>query len=80
MEAAAFDEMFRLEREHWWFVGKRLLVDALMPGLDGARPRVLDFGCGTGGLLAHLARALEVARFGIRRLTYTTPWPCFPRS
>ena len=30
METAAIEEMFRLEDHHWWFVGKRLLLDALL--------------------------------------------------
>jgi SAM-dependent methyltransferase len=62
MDDAAIDEMAAFEDHHWWFVGKRLLVSSLLedrlarPGL-----RVLDVGCGTGGVLAHLsARAATV--------------------
>jgi len=55
VEAAEIEEMHRLEDGHWWFVGKRLLVAALLEGvLDRPGLRLLDVGCGTGGVLAHL--------------------------
>jgi SAM-dependent methyltransferase len=55
MESHAYEEMYRLEDHHWWFVGKRLLVTALLAdALAAPRPRILDAGCGTGGMLAHL--------------------------
>ena len=48
------DEEFRLldriEEDHWWFVGKRLILRAVLEeSLD--EHRVLDLGCGTGGIL-----------------------------
>jgi SAM-dependent methyltransferase len=55
MDDAEIDEMAGLEDHHWWFVGKRLLVASLL-GERLARPdlRVLDVGCGTGGILASM--------------------------
>ena len=56
MDDAAIDEMAGFEDHHWWFVGKRLLVSSLLgerlhrPGL-----RILDVGCGTGGVLSALS-------------------------
>ena len=48
------DQEFRLldqiEADHWWFVGKRLILRAVLEaGVRG--DRLLDLGCGTGGVL-----------------------------
>jgi len=43
--------MYVVEKDHWWFVGKRLAAAALLEGvepLDGPR---LDLGAGTGAML-----------------------------
>jgi SAM-dependent methyltransferase len=46
-----YEKMFAVEDRHWWFAGKRKLVGVL---LDRARlpkdAKILDVGCGTGGM------------------------------
>jgi SAM-dependent methyltransferase len=38
-----------LERQHWWFRGRRRILARLLEGLRlPARARILDVGCGTG--------------------------------
>jgi SAM-dependent methyltransferase len=47
--------MHRLEREYWWFRGKREAIAALLHRAGAGPPapgeRVLDIGCGTGAVL-----------------------------
>lgn len=50
MNDAEFQLMERLEDAHWWFVGKRLLLRALL-GEREPHGRLLDLGCGLGGVL-----------------------------
>jgi SAM-dependent methyltransferase len=47
---AEFRLMEQIEDEHWWFVGKRLLLHALL-GDRIPRGRFLDLGCGLGAVL-----------------------------
>jgi SAM-dependent methyltransferase len=57
--------MHALELEHWWFRGRRgILLDLLRQAtVSQAKPRVLDFGCGTGGNTSFYASLGDV--FGI---------------
>jgi SAM-dependent methyltransferase len=47
--------MHRLERDHWWFRGKRAAIAALLERAGaaplGPRDIVVDVGCGTGAVL-----------------------------
>src|SRR5262249_20346775 len=53
-----FETLPQVEQEHFWFLHRReVILDTLrrhVPDLAG-RP-LLDLGCGSGGLLAYLAR------------------------
>lgn len=63
-----------LERDHWWFVGRRAVVAEVIerrigPGVVGP---VLDLGCGTGGMLPLLSRygpvtGIEPELFAVER-------------
>lgn len=50
MHPEEFKLLDEIEDDHWWFVGKRLLLTSLLRrhARDGA---LLDLGCGTGGVL-----------------------------
>jgi hypothetical protein len=58
MQPQAFEQFERLERDHWWFRGRRRVYLGLLErALDGARPAdALDLGTGVGGFLPGLAR------------------------
>lgn len=61
LEKKAYAVMFEKEDEHWWFVGRRRVLAALLDGIGlGNGCRILDVGCGTGGNLSFLSRYGEV--------------------
>jgi SAM-dependent methyltransferase len=47
-----------VEDWHWWYRGRRAILDSVMAplGLDPARALLLDIGCGTGGSAQVLSR------------------------
>lgn len=57
MEQDAFDLLARGERDHWWFRGRRLFIEAALASLSlPSGAALLDAGCGVGGNLALLAQ------------------------
>lgn len=51
MERATYEVEARVERDHWWFRGRRRILARLLDALDpplAPGARVLDVGCGTG--------------------------------
>lgn len=58
MRPDEYRTMFKVEDEHWWFVGRRKIVFTLIRDLFGLnwRGEILDIGCGTGANLDSLSR------------------------
>lgn len=55
------DSLHRLEDRHWWFRGRRAVIEALLDRAElPLRSRILDAGCGTGSNMAELAYLGEV--------------------
>lgn len=56
MEQNVYRQFAELEREHWWFRGRRYVyIGLLKQSLTTEQPgRVLDLGCGLGGFLPSL--------------------------
>jgi SAM-dependent methyltransferase len=62
LEEAANKQFVELERTHFWFVGRRRIFSGLLDlELASRGPlRILDVGCGAGGMLELLARYGQV--------------------
>ncbi|MHB8575980.1 MAG: class I SAM-dependent methyltransferase [Dehalococcoidia bacterium] len=54
MDPSLYEQHFRLEDHHWWFVARRRLVLQELARHGGNAGAILDVGCGTGGMLVHL--------------------------
>src|SRR5437868_7866331 len=63
MQQHTYAIMYRVEGEHWWFVGRRRILESfvqkicqdLKRDLHITRPHILDVGCGTGANLEMLS-------------------------
>jgi SAM-dependent methyltransferase len=62
MERVVYRHMADLDQRHWWYLGRRRVIEALIERL--ARPpadgRILEVGCGTGHNLSMLRKFAEV--------------------
>jgi SAM-dependent methyltransferase len=69
VDELAARQFMELERVHWWFEGRRrLFFDLLARVLRGQRDlKMLDVGCGAGGMLGELRRFGEPAGLEISR-------------
>lgn len=62
MQQHTYAIMDRVEDKHWWFVGRRAILESfletIVQGLKpkAQSPKILDIGCGTGANLEMLAR------------------------
>jgi SAM-dependent methyltransferase len=55
MDENEFRKMYEVEDTHWWFLAKRLFIQAVLPNPQG-RWKILDIGAGTGGTTLFLSR------------------------
>ncbi|HNL92918.1 MAG TPA: hypothetical protein PKH01_08465, partial [Pseudomonadales bacterium] len=57
MEAVEYRLMDTLEGSFWWYRALHAVVAQRVAGLSlPASAKILDAGCGTGGMLAHLLK------------------------
>jgi SAM-dependent methyltransferase len=57
MEAEAYADMAAAETRHWWFRGRRRVLDSVIRRLGlPAQARILELGSGTGGNFEMLSR------------------------
>lgn len=61
MEDRIFEEMYKVESQHWWFVARRKIIESVIKRLNLANDaRIMDAGCGNGDNLALLSKYGEV--------------------
>lgn len=67
MEERFYAEYAAIQDRHWWFVGRRRVIgavlEAALPANGRPSRRILDIGCGTGTMLGELRRFGDV--FGV---------------
>jgi SAM-dependent methyltransferase len=60
MRARHYPILYEVEETHWWYVGRRWLLESFVADICGtlnkSELRILDVGCGTGANLKMLAR------------------------
>lgn len=73
MDDRAYEQTFRAEDAHWWFVSTQaLVIELIRRHGGGGRLRILDAGCGTGRLAQRLSElgtvdGLELSPLGLAR-------------
>lgn len=57
MEPNEYKTIFRVEKQHWWYIGMVRITTTLLAHLypDRTDLHILDAGCGTGGMMQYLA-------------------------
>jgi SAM-dependent methyltransferase len=57
MQAHHYPILYQVEETHWWYVGRRRIIQCLVERICKTLkdPRILDVGCGTGANLKMLA-------------------------
>lgn len=57
MENKIFDEMYKVESQHWWFVARRKIIESAIKKLSLSHDSsILDAGCGNGDNLSVLSK------------------------
>lgn len=57
MENEIFDDMYKVETQHWWFVARRKIIESIIKKLNLKKnAQIFDAGCGTGDNLKMLSK------------------------
>ncbi len=82
MKHEVFDLHDELEERHWWFVGRRQVVDPLIDRVMAGRERdwILDLGCGTGGMVHALAGRYRCLGIDSSRVAISKAEAAYPEA
>lgn len=61
MDPRWYEQVREIERNHWWFVGRRRILLAVLERLDIRAESILDVGCGAGTNLELLGERFSEA-------------------
>lgn len=51
MELKEYQQLYELGNSHFWFIGRKMIINRLMKQMNGlSNPLILDVGCGTGDM------------------------------
>lgn len=61
MDKELYKKHYEAEKKVWWFIGRRYLIykNIFRIWKSESKPTILDFGCGTGGMLDELKDVAE---------------------
>jgi len=63
MDRSVYTDHWELEETHWWFVGRRAVVDGLLRKILSSPRKIVDVGSGGGGMLPLLEKFGPVVSF-----------------
>lgn len=71
MNLSAYLDMETLESTHWWYKGRRSIINSLLLKLDlPDSPSILEVGSGTGGNIAMLSKLGHVTAIEMNELAF----------
>lgn len=58
MDDRVYQDMLKIQEKHWWFAGRRALIEAIVKSVSGSRKNleILEVGAGVGGNYELLSR------------------------
>ncbi len=59
MEPDFYEQIYRLQKSHWWYRSREVFLDALLQGVERGGI-ILDAGCGPGSMLHYFGKYGEV--------------------